>query len=154
MDSLKSPGSSFTPVASVARWSASWRTAMQPMDDPLVAYPYVVSRLDGMTLRQSVKLRSAGTALRVWVSNQYGLRPIYIGAGYLAPAGTGNAHTGPGVAITFAGNAGVVIAPGAQWVSDPVELSAGADSRWLVSLYIERADEAAKTLHRQGGEST
>jgi hypothetical protein len=101
MDSLKSPGSSFTPVASVARWSASWRTAMQPMDDPLVAYPYVVSRLDGMT------------ALRVWVSNQYGLRPIYIGAGYLAPAGTGNAHTGPGVAITFAGNAGVVIAPGA-----------------------------------------
>lgn len=126
---------------------------MQSLEDPLVAYPYVVPRLDGVTLRQSVKLRSSGSALRVWLSNEYGSRPIHIGAAHMAPAGAGSGHGGPGRAITFAQNAGVVIAPGTQWVSDPVELPAGADSTWLVSLYIERADEAARTLHRQGSET-
>ncbi|MBD1554109.1 GDSL-type esterase/lipase family protein [Pseudomonas typographi] len=126
---------------------------MQSLNDPLVAYPYVVPRLDGVTLRQLVKLRSSGSALRVWLSNEYGLRPIHIGAAYMAPAGADGGHAGPGRAITFAGSAGIVIAAGTQWVSDPIELSSDADSTWLVSLYIERADEAARTLHRQGSET-
>lgn len=126
---------------------------MQSSNDPLVAYPYVVPRLDGVTLRQSAKLRSSGSALRVWLSNEYGSRPIHIGAAHMAPAGVGGGHAGPGKTITFTGHAGVVIAAGTQWVSDPIELSASADSTWLISLYIERADEAASTLHRQGGET-
>ncbi|WP_249674617.1 hypothetical protein [Pseudomonas abieticivorans] len=60
---------------------------MQSLNDPLVAYPYAVPRLDGLTLRQSVRLRSCGSAMRVWLSNQYGLRPIHIGAAHMAPAG-------------------------------------------------------------------
>lgn len=153
MDSLQpqpSPASALTPAS---HWTACWRAAMQSLDDPLVAYPYLVPRLDGLTLRQSVKLRSSGSALRIWLSNQYGSRPIHIGAAHIAPAGHGGVHAGPGAAIMFAGSAGTVIAAGTQWVSDPIELSATADSTWLVSLYIERADEAARTLHRQGNET-
>ena len=137
-------------LSAASRWTASWRAAMQSLNDPLVAYPYVVPRLDGVTLCQSVKLRSSGSAVRVCLSNQYGSRPIHIGAAHVAPAGTGSGHAGLGAAITFAGNTGIVIAAGTQWVSDPVELSASADSTWLISLYIERADEAATgESHRQ-----
>lgn len=153
MDSIQHKASNSSSLAPVSRWTASWRAAMQCLNDPLVAYPYVVPRLDGVTLRQSVKLRNSGSAVRVWLSNQYGSRPIHIGAAYIAPASAEGAHAGPGAAITFAENAGIVIAAGTQWVSDPIELSAGADSTWLVSLYIERADEAARTLHRQGSET-
>lgn len=153
MDSLEPQASHSSVLAPASNWTACWRVAMQSLDDPLVAYPYLVPRLDGVTLRQSVKLQSSGSALRVWLSNQYGSRPIHIGAAYIAPAGHSGAHAGPGAAILFAGSAGTVIAAGTQWVSDPIALCASADSTWLVSLYIERADEAARTLHRQGNET-
>ena len=45
---------------------------MQSPNDQLVAYPFVVPRFDGVTLRQSVRLRCAGSALRVWLSNEHG----------------------------------------------------------------------------------
>ena len=78
------------------------------------------------TLRQFVRLSAGGKEARIRFSNATGLYPLVIGSAHVAkPAADG----APGAidpatdrALTFGGVGGVTVAPGAEVVSDPVEM--------------------------------
>ena len=94
------------------------------------------------TLREFVRLSAGGGAARVHFSNATGLYPLVIGAAHVAkPTADGS----PGAidpatdhVLTFGGAGGVTIAPGAEAVSDPVEMDLPQLSTLAISVFIPR----------------
>ena len=94
------------------------------------------------TLRQFVRLSAGGKEARIRFSNATGLYPLVIGSAHVAkPAADGS----PGAidpatdrALTFGGVGGVTVAPGAEVVSDPVEMDLAPLSTLAVSLFVPR----------------
>ena len=111
------------------RWIHSW-TAMPQLTEPgnMPPAPFTGAGVvfADTTLRQTVHLTAGGPKLRVRFSNAFGSAPLPITAAAVAgPAGgrAGVATIEPGSTrrLTFGGRPGVVIPPGAQVVSDPVD---------------------------------
>jgi lysophospholipase L1-like esterase len=125
------------------RWIASWAASPQPRWEgdfplPVLAPP----SLWNQTVRQRVRLSLGGERIRLVLSNRYGDTPTTIGAASVARAGTP-------LPVSFGGKASVTIPPGANAVSDPVELDAPALSELAVSLYFPRPT-AISTFHWEG----
>ena len=95
-----------------------------------------------VTLRQFVRLSAGGKRVRIRFSNATGQYPLVIGAAHVAkPAADG----APGAidpasdhALTFGGGAGVAVAPGAEVVSDPVEMDLPPLSTLAISTFVPR----------------
>ena len=148
-----------SPAAQADGWIGSWGAS-----DVFPVGPDV----NFQTLRQFVRLSAGGKRVRIRFSNATGQYPLVIGAAHVAkPAADG----APGAidpatdhALTFGGAGAVTVAPGAEVVSDPVEMELpaavdpgdqhvcpaldgpGSDpSRWgRHNLYLER-----RRLHRR-----
>jgi lysophospholipase L1-like esterase len=85
----------------------------------------------------------------VWLSNRFGTEPLHIGAAHIALSASGSFGTnldgtpnqsgiqaGTDHVLTFNGMDTVVIAPGAEVVSDPVALNVPALTDIAVSMYF------------------
>ena len=98
--------------------------------------------------------------MRVDVSNEYGSQPLVIGATHIALSDGGAAiKAGSDRVLTFSGNESFTIPPGAQAVSDPVELSVPPLSNVAVSLFLPEVTptttmhwDARQTALYRGGE--
>lgn len=101
--------------------------------------------IDDQTLRQVVRLSLGGRRVRLQLSNEYGSEPLVIGAAQVAPASA----PGRGRAVTFGGQAGVVVPPGAPVLSDPVELEVAALASLAISLYLPKPTPT-RTFHWDG----
>ena len=101
--------------------------------------------IDDQTLRQVVRLSLGGRRVRLQLSNEYGSQPLVIGAAQVAPASA----PGRGRAVTFGGQAGVVVPPGAPVLSDPVELEVAALASLAISLYLPKPTPT-RTFHWDG----
>jgi lysophospholipase L1-like esterase len=94
------------------------------------------------TLRQFVRLSAGGDKARIRFSNATGLFQLVIGSPHVAkPAADG----APGAidpatdhALTFGGVGEVTIAPGAEVVSDPVEMDLPPLSTLAISMFVPR----------------
>ena len=101
-------------MTSGKHWVGTWATAPAPAEGASFA---------NQTLRMNARVSIGGDALRVRLSNAYGVRPLTIGAAHI-----GLRATGPAVlpdsdrALTFGGEPSATIAAGALLLSDPVEL--------------------------------
>jgi lysophospholipase L1-like esterase len=117
------------------RWSASWASA-QMLSDGDNALPVVDG---GVTLRQVVRLSAGGERIRIRVSNRFGREPLRIvearAARPVAP-GQSAIRPGSGQAVTFGGEAGVSVPPGAEYLSDPVGLPIEARQDLAISLHV------------------
>lgn len=128
------------------RWTGTWGAG--PGGPPL---PASTPTFTDQTLRLIVHTSSAGSRVRIRLSNELGSTPLRIGAAHIAlraagtPAGADIAAASDRV-LTFGGNAGIVIAPGAPALSDPVDLDVPALSDLAVSLYLP-GTVGATTLH-------
>ncbi|HEY0199134.1 MAG TPA: SGNH/GDSL hydrolase family protein [Rhodanobacter sp.] len=95
--------------------------------------------------------------MRVVLSNEYGTKPLFIGAAHLALAGESTAIVnGSDRTLTFGGQSSVMIPPGAPMISDPVELDVAPLSHLAVSMYLPQPTPPA-TFHwdaRQTAEVT
>lgn len=126
-------GSARADSASAGGWAATWATA------PVGAEPRTGP--DGWadrSLRNVVHTSVGGTGARVTLSNLYGTAPLHITHASLAVAAApGSAAAEPGTPrrLLFAGRPSVVVAPGAQIVSDAVALRVPADADMLISTY-------------------
>jgi len=124
--------------ASTDDWIATWTASPQPIWDADFLAPIKVPRnLWGQTVRQMATVSIGGKRVRVVLSNEYGDRPLKIGATHVALADKGSAiAAGSGKPLTFGGRTSVVIPPGAPAISDPVDLPVPALGTLAVSFFV------------------
>ena len=128
------------------RWVASWGTA-QMVPEGQNELPAAHWR-DG-SLRQVVRTSLGGKVLRVRVSNAFGTAPLALEAasiGRVVQLGKPDVDAASVRALTFGGQAAVVIPAGAEYYSDPVELAHGAGADLAVSYYF-KGEPARQTGH-------
>ncbi|MEV4537557.1 GDSL-type esterase/lipase family protein [Asanoa sp. NPDC049518] len=120
-------------------WVATWGTAVTAAATP----PQPATVFENQTLRQVVHVSTGGTALRVRLSNEYGERPLAIGAARVARHRAGSEIV-PGTdrPLTFGGRASFSIPAGAPALSDPVRLPVGAGSDLVISIFLPRSTPA------------
>lgn len=113
-------------------WAPTWFTPAQPTWGSDFALPLGMPlELHDVTLRQNLGVSIGGDRLRLVVSNEYGRAPLRIASTHVALHAMGG-----GAYATFQGAKEVVVAAGAQAVSDPVALSVAAGARLTVDLYL------------------
>lgn len=101
-------------------------------------------------MRQIAHVSIGGNRVRVVLSNEYGKRPLTVGAAHIAVAGQGSSiAAGSDRPLTFGGRASFTIPPGAPAVSDPVELNVAPLSNVAVSLYLPEITPLT-TFHWEG----
>lgn len=110
-------------AAAQESWATSWHASPQPTWGPDFLLPTgVPSRLERQTTRETLRLSTGGTRLRLVFSNRYGHAPVAIGR---VRVGQSDRYAD----VTFGGSAAALIRPGARLVSDPVALPVAALSR-------------------------
>jgi hypothetical protein len=125
-------------------WISSWTAS------PQAPRGIVPASFTNRTVRQIVHLSIGGNKVRIRLSNEFGTRPVLIGAASAAIAGKG-AETMAGSLrpLTFGGARSIVIPPGAPALSDPVELALAPLSDLAVSLYLPAQTELG-VVHQTG----
>jgi lysophospholipase L1-like esterase len=133
-----------TPSARAAdppRWIGTWTASAQPVWDtdffPGIKFPRTFR---DQTIRQIARVSIGGSRVRVVLSNEYGTRPVTIGAAHAAISdGGAKIAAGSDRVLTFGGLKTVIIPPGAPVVSDPVDLPLPPLASVAVSLYLPDA---------------
>jgi hypothetical protein len=123
----------------------SWATALVSADATSLPAPQ-----GEITLRQVVRLGAGGPRLRLRLANTFGTAPLRIdGARVALSAAPGGSAIVAGTdrAVTFDGQAGVTIPPGATWLSDPVNLPVEGLARLAVSLRLPEVPRQV-SVHR------
>ena len=126
-------------------WTGSWATAVVATDAANLPTPQ-----GEITIRQVVRLGAGGPRLRLRLANTFGTAPLRIDGARVALAGAPSSSAivaGTDRIVTFDGQAGVTIPPGATWLSDPVALPVEGLARLAVSLRLPEAPRQA-TVHR------
>ncbi|TLP78614.1 SGNH/GDSL hydrolase family protein [Pseudomonas nitroreducens] len=131
-------------------WQATWSASPQRTWGKEVPLPLGVPPVIGNhTLRQSVKLSLGGQRVRVALSNAYGSQPVAIGGVAVALAASAGQLDGPSRRLTFAGQPTAYIAPGAELLSDPLDLAVPALGELAVSIYLPQST-AIESFHWDG----
>ncbi|HEY3948246.1 SGNH/GDSL hydrolase family protein [Phenylobacterium sp.] len=134
-------------------WIGSWGASpAMPMAAPANNPARGTASFNNQTITQVVRLSAGGARLRIRLSNEYGPKPLQIGAARVALV-TADGAVVPGSerAVTFSGDAKATIAAGAPMLSDPVALPTKPLARLRVSLYLP-ADSNGCTCHMTGQE--
>ena len=136
--------------AAAARWVGSWGASPAP---PMSgAGPRATPTFNNQTLVQVVRLSAGGGRLRLRLTNEYGARPLAIGAARVALVGADGAILpGSDRPVSFSGGGTATLPPGAPLVSDPVALPTKALARLRVSLFLP-GDTGGCTCHMSGSE--
>jgi lysophospholipase L1-like esterase len=120
---------SFLLVLAVAlHWVGTWATA------PVWADP--ATTFTDVTLRQVVHVSIGGSRVRVRFSNTFGTQPLRIGRASIALRSSGAGVTAAPRALMFAGRPAIIVPPGAQVFSDPLNLRVPAQHDLVISLYL------------------
>jgi lysophospholipase L1-like esterase len=129
-----------------AYWVGTWGAA--PAGPQLPANTLTFT---DQTVRLIVHTSAGGSRVRIRLSNEMGSTPLRIGTAHIAlraaaAANGADIQAGTDRVLTFSGNAGITIPPGAPALSDPVDLEVPALSDLAVSLYLP-GTASATTLH-------
>ncbi len=133
-------------------WVAAWGTAQQ-LVVPARAIPAretPPAKVAAQTVRMVARSTVAGRAVRIALSNSFGYAPVRVDAVEVARLASGSAiRPGSSRKLTFGGQQAVVLAPGAQIYSDPVDYDVAAQMDLAVSLYLA-SDSGPTTSHPMG----
>jgi lysophospholipase L1-like esterase len=136
------------PPARADGWIGSWGASD--------VFP-VGADVNYQTLRQFVRLSAGGKQARIRFSNATGQYQLVIGAAHVAkPAADGAAGAiDPSTdhVLTFGGAGAVTVAPGAEVVSDPVEMDLPPLSTLAISTFVPRWTGPA-VIHLDGVATT
>lgn len=121
------------------RWNASWATSMVSSSINLSGLNFQDIIPAGTTLRTELKITTAGTKIRIKLSNLYGASPINIGAVSIAATdgeGIGGVRDKTMCAVTFNKQYKVTIPAGGTVVSDAMNYTTSPMDRLSVSMYF------------------
>ena len=120
------------------KWIDTWTASPQSDWGADFFAPVGIPRsLRDQTLRQVARVTLGGDRIRVEFSNEYGEHPLVIGEAHVALAGENGAiQPGSDHALTFGGEPGITVPPGAPVWSDPVDLAVEDLGSVAVSLYL------------------
>ena len=141
-------------MAADARWVGSWGASPAP---PMAAAPGVEARrisptFANQTIVQALRLSAGGQRLRVRFTNEYGIKPLAIGAArvtLLTPEG--GVIPGSERVVTFSRAGAATVPAGAPLLSDPINLKTGNLARLRVSLFLPE-ETGLCTCHMTGGD--
>ncbi len=119
-------------------WIPTWTASPQPRWDGDFALPTNLPyHFWNQTVRQVARVSIGGGRVRVLLSNEYGDRPLKIGAARIALAAPDGAIVpGSDRVLRFGGRESAAVPAGAPMLSDPVALEVPALARVAVSLYL------------------
>jgi lysophospholipase L1-like esterase len=138
---LSSTSSAATPSA--GRWTGTWAAA--PEAQPNKA---VMSDAAGTTYREIVHISTGGAAVRIVLTNEFGLEPLTIGAARIAMRKSGSMIEPSTVKmLSFGGQPSVTLPAGTMMVSDPVDLKLPALADVAVSLFVPEQTISQSTVH-------
>jgi len=129
--------SAHSATAKPQTWVASWG-ASQQVPEPQNALQAVDLR--DATVRQIFHLSAGGTALRVHLSNAFGTAALHFTAVHVARAVSPSSlgiDAATDRALTFASSADVTIPPGAEFLSDPMEMTVPPLSDLAVTFHLD-----------------
>lgn len=102
----------------------------------------------GMTYREVVHTSAGGAAVRIVVTNEFGLDPLTVGAARIAiPKGQSSIQIETAKSITFGGQSSVTLPVGTLAVSDPIDMQLPPFSDVAISLFIPAQQMSRITLH-------
>ena len=138
-------------AADTGEWIGTWTASPQPVWDADFPIPTGFPRtLWNQTIRQIAAVSIGGKHVRVVLSNEYGTRPLVVGAAHVALSDTGAAiEAGSDRTLTFGGHASITIPPGAPAISDPVDLTVAPFGSLAVSLFLPEVTPTT-TMHWEG----
>ena len=132
-----------------AEWAATWGVAPLPPSAAFGPFPATPSYHD-QTIRQVVRISAGGERVRIRFTNEYGTKPLVIGAAHVALADSkGVPQAGTDREILFAGRPNALVPAGAPLLSDPVDLPVKALASLSISVYLPE-DTGPCTCHSTG----
>src|SRR5689334_9935430 len=137
---IQTARSALAQTALAQTWVGTWTASPQ---SPRGVMP---ARFSNQTVRQIVRVSVGGSKVRIRLSNEFGNKPVVIGAASVGQAGKVAGSLRP---LTFGGAKHVTLLPGAPALSDPVELNVAPLSELAINLYLPAATELA-TVHQVG----
>ena len=121
------------PTSQDHRWITSWYAAPQPRWDAAFVLPTnVPAYFNNQSLRENVRLSAGGQRIRLVFSNRYGKAPVLIGEVRVGIPGNNR----PCQRLSFSGQPGISILPGATATSDPLPLSVKPLADLSVTTYL------------------
>ncbi len=124
----------FAASAHAAPQSQTWVPTWYAPPEPVADAPILLSNT---TVRQIVHTTAGGKILRLRLSNAFGATELHIDKAAVALRGDGSAIApGTDTAVTFAGQAGATIPPGAFVLSDPVAFDVPEQGDLAVSYFV------------------
>lgn len=140
------------PAPAPARPTAGQPNPGNPGNQPPLFGP--PPTFNNQTVRMIVRSSIGGRRARVQLSNAYGAAPLRVGAAHLALRDKESSIvTASDRALTFSGKGSFTIPPGAEIVSDPVDLEVPKLAHLAVSVFVE-GEAAAPTNHLTGLHTT
>lgn len=125
-----------TAAAADPAWVGSWGAAPLPPRQASGPFP-ATPVFSNVTIREVVRLSLGGRQVRLRLTNEYGQKPLRIGAVTVARAdGDGGINNGTLHPVTFGGNRAAIIPAGAPLLSDPVDLAVTDLDRISISIYL------------------
>ncbi len=133
--------------AAAAQWISSWTAAPMASVPPPIIGPLPFA-LNNQTIRQVLHLSAGGRRLRIRLTNEYGSKPLSVGAATIARVKADGSIDRSSVRhLTFAGQPSAVIPASAPLLSDPLDLPVKALSDVSLSLYFPE-DTGLCTCHQ------
>jgi len=104
----------------------------------------VAANMSGRTVRQILTPSIAGTGVRVKIENTMGEAPVTFSGASIGIAAAGAAvREGTLTRLTFGGQPGITLTPGAGAYSDPVPLRFAARERLTLNLEVQAATDVS-----------
>jgi lysophospholipase L1-like esterase len=129
------------PNAMTDNWSTAYLAALAEPDQTLTFVP-PPRAFSAQTVRQTVRLRRGGTAVRLVLSNEFGRRPLV-----LDEVTVGDSDSETVLPALRRGGARWVVPAGKSAASDPIPLSIPAGEELIVNCFISGSTELAAYLH-------
>ncbi len=118
-------------------WVATWGASQMVVDEES-ALP---ADSTDTSVRQIFHLSAGGQALRVHLSNAFGAEALHLTSVHIArPFATASPDVDPATdkALSFAGDSGVTVPPGADYLSDPLEYPVAALTDVAVTFHFDK----------------
>lgn len=125
-------------------WVAAWA-------GPLAQNPGPGEPLNNRTVRLRIAASVGGDALRVVLTNEYGKRPLLVGAASVATLGEGQRESAP-VPLRFGGQRHIQIEAGAVALSNDAEIAIAPGQHLLLKLYLPSKSSIETAVLVQGPE--